>query len=171
MPCPSGNGSYVAKGLRKERHVSEIHSSSTTALGAAERGRIQVTQADYERLQRLIAAWSDNRDVAAAEALAEELDRAEVVPAERIAGNVVTMNSHVVFEDPQTAERRDVWLVYPHGSDVERGRISVLAPVGSALLGLTVGQTIDWPLPGGHAKRLRVVEVVYQPEQAGDYHL
>ncbi|HEU4582935.1 MAG TPA: GreA/GreB family elongation factor [Polyangiaceae bacterium] len=52
-----------------------------------------------------------------------------------------------------------------------RGRISVLAPVGSALLGLAVGETIEWPLPAGQAKRLRVVEVVYQPEQAGDFHL
>lgn len=151
--------------------MPESHSSSITARGAAERGRIQVTEADYERLQGLIEAWSDNRDVNAAEALADELDRAEVVPAERIAGNIVTMNSRVVFEDERTKERREVWLVYPHASDVEHGRISVLAPIGSALLGLTVGQTIDWALPGGQAKRLRVVEVVYQPEQAGDFHL
>jgi len=151
--------------------VSESHRSSTTASGAAARSRIQVTKADHERLQRLIEAWSDNRDADATEALAEELDRAEVVPAERIAGNVVTMNSRVVFEDQRTAERREVWLVYPHQSDVERGRISVLAPIGSALLGLAVGQAIDWPLPGGQVKRLRIVEVVYQPEQAGDFHL
>ncbi|HWO10539.1 MAG TPA: nucleoside diphosphate kinase regulator [Polyangiaceae bacterium] len=151
--------------------MSESHRSSTTASGAAARSRIQVTKADHERLQRLIEAWSDNRDADATEALAEELDRAEVVPAERIAGNVVTMNSRVVFEDQRTAERREVWLVYPHQSDVERGRISVLAPIGSALLGLAVGQAIDWPLPGGQVKRLRIVEVVYQPEQAGDFHL
>ena len=151
--------------------MSESHRSSTTASGAAARSRIQVTKADHERLQRLIEAWSDNRDADATEALAEELDRAEVVPAERIAGNVATMNSRVVFEDQRTAERREVWLVYPHQSDVERGRISVLAPIGSALLGLAVGQAIDWPLPGGQVKRLRIVEVVYQPEQAGDFHL
>ena len=151
--------------------MSESHRSSTTASGAAARSRIQVTKADHERLQRLIEAWSDNRDADATEALAEELDRAEVVPAERNAGNVVTMNSRVVFEDQRTAERREVWLVYPHQSDVERGRISVLAPIGSALLGLAVGQAIDWPLPGGQVKRLRIVEVVYQPEQAGDFHL
>lgn len=151
--------------------MSEIHSSSTTASGPAARSRIQVTEPDYERLHRLIDAWPDNRDVGATEVLAEELERAEVVPAEQIAGNVVTMNSQVVFENPRTLERREVWLVYPHESDVERGRISVLAPVGSALLGLAVGQTIDWPLPGGQVKQLRIVEVVYQPEQAGDLHL
>lgn len=151
--------------------MSEIHSSSTTAAGATARSRIQVTEADYERLHRLIEAWPDNRDVDATEVLAEELERAEVVPAGQIARNVVTMNSRVVFENQRTAERREVWLVYPHESDVERGRISVLAPIGSALLGLAVGQTIDWPLPGGHVKQLRIVEVMYQPEQAGDFHL
>jgi regulator of nucleoside diphosphate kinase len=151
--------------------VSVSHLSSSIASEAVEAGRIQVTKADYERLQTLIEGWPGTRDVDAIEALADELDRAEVVPAEQIAGNVVTMNSRVLFEDQGTGERREVSLVYPHESDVERGRISVLAPIGSALLGLAVGQTIDWPLPGGQAKRLRIVEVVYQPEQAGDFHL
>lgn len=145
-------------------------SDLSSARGAAAPGRIQVTEADYERLQRLIDAWSDNRDSAATEALADELERAEVLPAERIGGNVVTMNSRVVFEDQRTGDKREVCLVYPHESDVERGRISVLAPIGSALLGLAVGQTINWPLPGGQAKRLRIVEVTYQPEQGGDLH-
>jgi regulator of nucleoside diphosphate kinase len=151
-----------------------------SSYGGAARGRaatpeaasrIQVTAADHERLRSLIDAWAGARDRDATEALAEELDRAEVVPAERIAGNVVTMNSRVLFEDQQTGETREISLVYPPESDVERGRISVLAPVGSALLGLSVGQTIDWPLPGGQVKRLRVVQVTYQPEEAGHFHL
>ena len=128
---------------------------------------ITVTALDHERLLKLIQTWSDTRDRDAAEALADELDRAEVVPAERIAGSVVTMNSRVVFRDEETGENREVSLVYPTDSDPERGRISVLSPVGSALLGLSVGQTIDWPLPRGRLKRIRVVEVVYQPEAAG----
>jgi regulator of nucleoside diphosphate kinase len=136
-----------------------------------EPGRIQITSADYQRLSSLIDSQLSSRDVDAAEALADELDRAEVVPAERIAGNVVTMNSRVVFEDQQSSERREVHLVYPADSDVERGRISVLAPIGTALLGLAVGQTIEWPLPGRQVKRLRIVDVVYQPEGSGDFHL
>jgi regulator of nucleoside diphosphate kinase len=136
-----------------------------------EPGRIQITSADYQRLNSLVDSRLSSRDVDAAEALADELDRAEVVPTERIAGNVVTMNSRVVFEDQQSFERREVQLVYPADSDVERGRISVLAPIGTALLGLAVGQTIEWPLPGRQVKRLRIVEVVYQPEGAGDVHL
>ena len=136
-----------------------------------EQSRIQVTSADFQRLQSLIDSRLSSRDADAAEALADELDRAEVVAAERIAGNVVTMNSRVIFEDQQTSERREVSLVYPPDSDVEHGRISVLAPIGTALLGLTVGQAIEWPMPGGQVKRLRIVEVVYQPEEAGDFHL
>ena len=151
--------------------MSEIHHHPPAGSGAAEQSRIQVTEADYARLRSLAETWSATRDVDAAEALADELDRAEVVPAEQIAGNVVTMNSRVVFEDQRTGERREVLLVYPHESDVESGHVSVLAPIGSALLGLAVGQTIDWPLPGGQAKRLRIVDVVYQPEQAGHFHL
>jgi regulator of nucleoside diphosphate kinase len=141
-----------------------------------EQSRIQVTALDHQRLRNLIDSRLDtrdhgNRDHDAVEALADELDRAEVVPAESIAGNVVTMNSQVVFEDQRTGERREVRLVYPQESDVARGRISVLAPVGTALLGLAVGQTIEWPLPGGQVKRLRIIEVVYQPEEAGHSHL
>lgn len=132
---------------------------------------IIVTAIDQERLRRLIQASQGTRDRDAAEALADELDRAEVVPAERIAGNVVTMNSRVVFQDEETSESREVSLVYPEDSDPALGRISVFAPVGAALLGLSLGQTIDWPLPQGRLKRYRVVEVVYQPEAAGHLHL
>lgn len=132
---------------------------------------IVVTATDLERLRRLIQASQGTRDRDAAEALADELDRAEVVPADRIAGNVVTMNSQIVFQDEETGERREISLVYPQESDPEQGRISIFAPVGTALLGLSVGQTIDWPLPQGRLRRYRVVEVVYQPEAAGHLHL
>ncbi|MGH7032492.1 MAG: nucleoside diphosphate kinase regulator [Stellaceae bacterium] len=136
-----------------------------------QRSDLTVTAADQERLRRLIRASQDTQDRNAVEALADELDRAEVVAAERIAGNVVTMNSRIVFEDEETGERREISLVYPQDSDPEQGRISIFAPVGTALLGLSVGQTIDWPLPQGRLKRYRVVEVVYQPEAAGHLHL
>jgi regulator of nucleoside diphosphate kinase len=147
--------------------ISAAPPSPLAGFEAEKQSRIQVTEADYHHLRNLIDTWPNSRDLDAGESLAEELDRAEVVSTERIAGNVVTMDSRVVFEDQQTAEKRDVWLVYPQESDVLRGRISVLAPIGTALLGLAVGQTIDWPLPGTQVKRLRIVEVVYQPEDAG----
>lgn len=177
----------VSRALGRRRRIGRSRSShsraapprTTTVSGPKEAtadtsggsSNIVVTAMDEERLRRLIRASRDSRDRDAAEALADELDRAEVVPAERIAGNVVTMNSRVVFKDEETSESREVSLVYPKDSDPEQGRISVFAPVGAALLGLSVGQTIDWPLPQGRLKRYRVVEVVYQPEAAGDLRL
>jgi regulator of nucleoside diphosphate kinase len=71
-----------------------------------------------------------------------------------------------VFEDETTGERRDVTLVYPGDADISAGRISVFVPVGTALLGLRVGQSIDWELPSGQKRRYRVIDVPYQPEAA-----
>ena len=76
------------------------------------------------------------------------------------------MNSHVVFEDEATGEWRMVTITHPDNADADRGKVSVLAPVGSALLGLAEGQSIDWPFPEGKTRRLRVIEVLYQPERA-----
>ena len=91
--------------------------------------------------------------------LEAELDRADVLLAADVPDDVVTMYSRVRYLDETTGERRSVTLVYPDETDVERGRISVLAPVGSALLGLSTGQTIDWEFPRGARRRLRVEEV------------
>lgn len=131
---------------------------------------IIVTEADLARLMRVIANASA-RDAAAAEALEGELDRAQVVPSEYVPGEAVTMNSRITFQDDETEKRRSITLVYPHDADPRHSRISVLAPVGSALLGLSIGQTIEWPLPNGNKKVLRVVGIDYQPEAAKDLHL
>ena len=82
--------------------------------------------------------------------------------------DVVTMNSTVDCIDDISGDTHPVTLVYPRDADAAAGRVSVLAPVGSALLGLSVGQQIDWQAPGGRALRLRVVAIRYQPEAAGD---
>lgn len=150
--------------MARERHPNGMRFDTRHA-------NIQITAADRQRLLELISSWASRRDHDAADALADELDRAEVVPPDQIAGNVVTMNSRVVFQDDDTGEKREVSLVYPKDSDPAQGRISVLAPIGTALLGLSVGQTIDWPLPRGRTRRLRIVQVVYQPEEAGHLHL
>ncbi|MNC89208.1 Regulator of nucleoside diphosphate kinase [compost metagenome] len=89
-----------------------------------------------------------------------------MVPRADIPRDVVTMNSRVVFENETTGERREVTLVYPHEADIDAGKISILVPVGSALLGLRVGQSIDWELPSGEKHRYRVIDVPYQPERA-----
>jgi regulator of nucleoside diphosphate kinase len=129
--------------------------------------KIFVTRQDVERLTRLLEIYGAGREADAYAALEEELGRAQIVEAAAIPPDVVTMNSRVRFKDTETQDELEVTLVYPKSADVEKGRISVLAPVGSALLGLSVGQEIEWPVPTGKMRRLRVVAVTYQPEAAG----
>ena len=116
--------------------------------------RIVITDDDYSLLRRL----------ASHPQLAAELDAADVVDSDSIPADVVTMNSRVSYEDETTGDRREVTIVFPQLSDGSGGRVSVLAPIGTALLGLAVGQTIQWPFPDGRSHRLRVLRIVYQPE-------
>jgi regulator of nucleoside diphosphate kinase len=126
--------------------------------------QIYLTQIDMDRLLELIEAYPGKRF----EKLENELLRANVVSRAEIPKDVVTMNSRVIFENETTGERREVTLVYPGSADIDAGRISVLVPVGTALLGLRAGQSIDWELPGGEKQRYRIVEVPFQPEAAGE---
>jgi regulator of nucleoside diphosphate kinase len=126
--------------------------------------QIYLTQNDMDRLLKLVEAQPGKRF----DKLESELVRANVVSREKIPKNVVTMNSRVIFENETTRERREITLVYPEHADIDAGKISVLVPVGTALLGLSVGQSIDWELPGGEKQRYRIVEVPFQPEAAGE---
>ncbi|KFA92718.1 nucleoside diphosphate kinase regulator [Archangium violaceum] len=128
--------------------------------------RIVVTSTDMERLRTLIDTTAGDK----ADALDAELLRAEVVEPTQVPPDVVTMNSRVVYRDEDSGETREVTLSYPQDASLEQGRVSVLAPVGAALLGLSVGQEIDWELPGGKLKRLRILSVTYQPQAAGHHH-
>jgi regulator of nucleoside diphosphate kinase len=132
--------------------------------------QILITTQNFERLERLIGTYAARRDRDAVTALEEELGRAEVVDPTRIPPDVVTMNSTVRFIDEQTGEGQEVTLVYPAEADFAHHRVSILAPLGGALLGLRVGQAMDWPVPSGQVKRFRVLAVTHQPEAAGDYH-
>jgi regulator of nucleoside diphosphate kinase len=127
--------------------------------------RIVLSRFDHERLGRLLDKVGPRPDL---DALGEEIERAEIVEPETVPRNVVTMNSVVRFVDEESGRESEVKLVFPGHADIESNRISVLAPVGSALLGLSVGDSIDWPLPNGRTRRLRVVALTYQPEAAGD---
>lgn len=128
--------------------------------------RIVVTSTDMERLRTLIDTTAGDK----ADALDAELLRAEVVESAQVPPDVVTMNSRVVYRDEDTGETREVTLCYPKDASLEQGRVSVLAPVGAALLGLSVGQEIDWQLPGGKTRRLSILSVTYQPQAAGHHH-
>jgi len=127
-----------------------------------------VSRFDRERLERLLERVGSGGNL---DLLRAELDRAEVVEPKDVPPDVVTMNSRVRVADEATGEESELQLVFPAAADVVRGAVSILAPVGSALLGLRVGSSIEWPVPEGRARRIRVVSVSYQPEAAGHSHL
>lgn len=127
---------------------------------------LTITDQDFERLQELLSGYR----TPAAEYLDAELARAKVVSQDDVPSEIVTMNSDVLYEDTASHAQRLVRVVYPKDANADRGWVSVLAPLGSALLGLRVGQEIDWRMPGG-VRRVRVLAVPYQPEAAGDLTL
>jgi regulator of nucleoside diphosphate kinase len=100
--------------------------------------------------------------------LEHEIERADVVEPWEDPGNVITMNSTVKLRDLDSGEQFEWTLVYPCGTNPNEGRVSVLAPVGTALIGYGEGDVIEWPVPQGQI-RLRVEEVLYQPERVGAY--
>jgi regulator of nucleoside diphosphate kinase len=131
---------------------------------------IMVTQLDRERITSLLAHPHPVAEFDT-QRLDEELARAEIVGSREVPPDVVTMNSRVRFADESSGLTREITLVYPQDADLSSARISVLSPMGSALLGLRVGQAIEWAFPRGGYKRVRVLAVPYQPEAAGHYHL
>lgn len=135
--------------------------------------KISITAADQERLLKLINKEREfgsakNKDYL--KDLERELTGADVVTSEKIPSNAITMNSKVMLKDLETAEETIYTLVYPEDADLLEDKISILAPVGTAILGYLEGDIIDWKVPGGIV-RLRVEKLLYQPEAAGDYHL
>lgn len=133
---------------------------------------IYMTDYDMTRLQKLIveAKQLDRRGNEYLESLEAELSRAVLVAPTAIPANVVTMNSKVCLIDLDTQEEMVYTLVFPGDADLAQGKISVLAPIGTAMLGYRVGDTFAWKIPDGTA-RLQVKEVLYQPEASGDFHL
>ena len=129
---------------------------------------IVLSRLDLDRIEALLERMSPTQ-VAQYDALRAELDRADVVEPSAIPADVVTMNSVVTFKDEDSSDELTISLVYPTGAGAP-GTVSILAPVGSALLGLRVGQQIEWPTPDGRKRTLRVLEIEYQPEASGDLH-
>lgn len=125
---------------------------------AVERPLIVVAESDARRLAFLLGAAAPPLDAAHLRELREELERALVVPSSEVPSGVITMQSAVGVLDLESRARQEVTLVYPHDADPARGRVSVLAPLGTALLGYRVGDEISWAMPGGH-RRLRIETV------------
>ncbi|KQB51693.1 nucleoside diphosphate kinase regulator [Pseudomonas endophytica] len=131
---------------------------------------ITLTRLDVQRLEKLIDSLDDA--LPGVIALQAELDRAEnLVSHEEVSPNIVTMNSRVHCREQSSGKDYHLTLVYPKDANPDEGKISILAPVGSALLGLQTGQHINWPAPGGKTLKLELLEVIYQPEAAGDFDL
>jgi regulator of nucleoside diphosphate kinase len=130
---------------------------------------ITLSRLDVGRIEHLLEAPALH-DSPVAGRLRAEIDRAEIVEPRDMPADVVSMNSSADCVDESSDKHYTLTLVYPKEADADAGRISVLAPVGSALLGLRVGQSIDWPGQGGRTLKLKVIAIHYQPEAAGDLH-
>ncbi len=136
---------------------------------ARQKPQIILSSLDLDRIEALLAAIPASAFPGKTE-LQAELDRADVLAPEEIPPHLVTMNSTVKFTIAETGKEFCLTLVYPRDMDGSADRVSIFAPVGSALLGLSVGDELAWPGPGGKAMTVRVKEVVYQPESAGELH-
>lgn len=133
---------------------------------------IYITQHDLDRLEELIAVArkADTLDMDYLDRLDEALLAKTSIGSRAVPADVITMNSRVRLADPLTGQTQDYTLVFPADADAAAGRISVLAPLGTAMLGATRTQIIEWEA-GGSTRRLRVEDILYQPEAAGDFHL
>ena len=130
-----------------------------------------LSRLDVERIEALLDLPAhQGLDTSALQA---ELNRAEVVEPAQMPADVITMNSTarflIVDGHHETGEERELTLVYPREADGSPDKVSILAPVGSALLGMRIGDEIEWPAPGG-TLMLKVLSIRYQPEAAGDLH-
>lgn len=135
----------------------------------SEKPKIIISSLDAERLDSILDSFPNN-SFQGKTYLEEELDRAQIVEPKDVPSTVVTMNSTVKFIVKSSKEKFCLTLVYPKDTNAKADNISILAPVGSALLGLSIGDEIEWPKPGGGVLSVRIEEISYQPERSGDYH-
>jgi regulator of nucleoside diphosphate kinase len=133
---------------------------------------IYVTANDVKRLQALLevakrSQYYGSNDL---KKLGAELNRATIVASRDVPADVITMNSKVRLLDLETKEEMTYTLVFPDEAEISQGKISVLAPIGTAMLGFRVGDTISWEVPAG-LRRIKVLALLYQPEASGDFQL
>lgn len=134
--------------------------------------KIYITKEDAKKLGELLKAGlrhNASRDLANLRVLQEELQRAKIVATSEVAPDVVTMHSCVRVKDLYDDEAMDITLVFPEEAEPDDGRISVVAPIGAAILGYKAGDTVQFRTPGG-LRRLQVEQLLYQPEAAGQVH-
>ena len=131
---------------------------------------IYLTDKDYNRLLQMVQSQRQKNGLFVVAALSQELKRAKVVSAKEIPADVITMNSRVRLKEMKSAAELDIDIVYPKDADVGKRKVSVLAPVGTAVLGCKVGDEVKWPVAQGMVT-YKVQELIYQPEAAGHFNL
>ncbi|WP_413578009.1 nucleoside diphosphate kinase regulator [Bdellovibrio sp. HCB290] len=114
-----------------------------------------ITHDDYHKISAILSFAK----ASVAEQLEEELGRARLVTSEELGHDIVAMNSTVTFTDLDTHKAQSVTLCYPNDANIEENKVSILAPIGAALIGLRVGQEISWPLTDGKVRHIRVSAV------------
>lgn len=129
---------------------------------------IQITANDFKKLKEALqtAKYGEYHNSPYIHQLEGELDRAKVVTSQDIPADVITMNSKVLLTDLSSDEQMELTLVFPEDGVKERGRVSVLAPIGTAMIGYRAGDVFEWDTPDGKVQ-LRVEKILYQPEAAG----
>ena len=134
--------------------------------------RIFITRQGRKRLTTMLdeALAAKHRDAASLKELAHELAIAQIVDPQDVPADIVTMNSRVVVQDVETGESSEYVLVFPEQADVAEGRLSVVSPIGTAILGYAKGDVLTWQTPGG-PRKIKIAAIPYQPEAAGDFNL
>ena len=162
----------MSKVLSKTKQIRRQVSGDQRKKKSRKPAIIYVTEPDYQRLSGLIQTTRERNGVDREylNKLESELDRAEIIDPKQIPVDVITMRSKVRLKDLVSGEANTYSLVFPTEANFSEGKISVLAPIGTAILGYKQGDTIEWPVPSG-VRRLKVDAILYQPEAAGNYEL
>lgn len=132
--------------------------------------RIILNSRDFARLKKVVNDARSNGGNQYIKNLDSELSDALLLEPEKIPPDVITMNTKVQFTDVEESEEFVYTIVYPEEADLEQGRLSILAPIGTALIGYRVGDEVAWEVPAG-IKKFRIEKIIYQPEANGDFHL
>jgi regulator of nucleoside diphosphate kinase len=133
---------------------------------------IYITQHDLQRLKKLLHDISDKNhpEVFSVQGLAIELNRGIVVSPKDVPENMITMNSRVLLRDVESGKEMTCWLVFPDKVDAVKNPVSILSPLGTAMIGYKVGDVFTWESPSG-AKQMEVLDILYQPERVGNFVL
>lgn len=134
--------------------------------------KVTLTKNDYTKIYKAITDAKNSKTINSneAEKLLSELSKAEIVPSEKIDKDVVTMNSEVKLFFENTQKEQSFKIVYPQDANLKENKISIFSPIATALIGYKIGDEIEWIVPGGMTK-IKIVDLIYQPEAAGDFYL